>query len=481
MAIVLGLVVPRLFITNYGSDINGLIGTITQIYTYMALLEAGIGQAARNALFKPFQEKDQDEINNVTSIATNYYRKFTLIYAGCVIVISFILPIVLKTNVDRITIFWVSFLEGLSGVVSFYYIETYTIILAVDGKSYINNGILLATKIIGYIIKIIMAVFGLNIILLQFAYFVVNIFKVIVYKAYIKKKYFWLNPNKKNISKNLKDRNSYVITEIASTIFNSTDMIVLSVFISTQIASVYSIYNMIYTNIHLLLNSVYFSVVYVLGKLYHKNLQEYEKAHDAFEMGFLSTVTIFMSVTYVLIIPFVSLYTKGVNDVEYINKSLPILFCLVQILSWSRYVTGNLTGIAGYAKQTSYISIIEAVTNLTLSILLVNFLGIEGVLLATVIALPLKVIWCAFISDKKVMRRSCKKTLFILGTNYLLFASVVFVSRYFSLNIQNYMQFVIWGVVLTICISSLGIMLNIVFNHDSVIFVWKHLIRRLNK
>ena len=75
--IILGLIIPRLFISNYGSDINGLLSTITQIYTYMALLEAGIGQAARNQLFKPFKENDRNEINYIISIARNYYRRFT--------------------------------------------------------------------------------------------------------------------------------------------------------------------------------------------------------------------------------------------------------------------------------------------------------------------------------------------------------------------------------------------------------------------
>lgn len=51
--IILGLIVPRIMITSYGSDKNGLLSTISQIFAYMALLEAGIGQAARNALYKP--------------------------------------------------------------------------------------------------------------------------------------------------------------------------------------------------------------------------------------------------------------------------------------------------------------------------------------------------------------------------------------------------------------------------------------------
>ncbi|MFR6099996.1 MAG: hypothetical protein ACLUIS_08035 [Longibaculum sp.] len=35
--IILGLIIPRLFISNYGSDINGLLSTITQIYTYICV------------------------------------------------------------------------------------------------------------------------------------------------------------------------------------------------------------------------------------------------------------------------------------------------------------------------------------------------------------------------------------------------------------------------------------------------------------
>ena len=49
--LLLGMVFPRVILKNYGSDANGLISTITQIFSYMALLEAGIRQAAKNELF----------------------------------------------------------------------------------------------------------------------------------------------------------------------------------------------------------------------------------------------------------------------------------------------------------------------------------------------------------------------------------------------------------------------------------------------
>ena len=58
--LLLGMVFPRVILKNYGSDANGLISTITQIFSYMALLEAGIRQAAKNELFKCIAKKDEE-------------------------------------------------------------------------------------------------------------------------------------------------------------------------------------------------------------------------------------------------------------------------------------------------------------------------------------------------------------------------------------------------------------------------------------
>lgn len=166
---------------------------------------------------------------------------------------------------------------------------------------------------------------------------------------------------------------------------------------------------MIFSSINVLLNAVNNSLKYILGQTYHENIKKYEVMHDAFTTLFLGAMTILMAVCYVLVNPFMVLYTCGISDINYIYPSLPLLFCLVQILSWSRYVGGNLTGIAGYAKQTSYVSLIEAITNVVFSVIFVHKYGIIGVLFATAIALPLKVVWCIYVSDKKVMHRSYKK------------------------------------------------------------------------
>lgn len=478
IAIILGVIVPRLFITSYGSDINGLLSTITQVFTYMALLEAGIAQAARNLLFKPFQEKDQNGVSEIASIANSYFKRFTLIYGIGVIAIAFILPYVLKTDVDSFTIVLIVLLEGMSGVVSFYFIQTPSIIIGVNGKNYVNNAINLVNKIAGYAVKIVMAAFGLNIVLLQFVFFLVTVAKVFFYQIYFRKHYSWIKFKRTGKEFKLKDRNSYIITEICWTIFSSTDMIVLSTFVSTQLSSVYGIYNMVFANVSLLVNAIYTSINYLLGYSYHESIEKYSHMHDTFNSIFLGLMTVLMAVCYCLTIPFVTLYTHGVTDVNYIYKSLPIMFCLIQLISWSRYVSGNLTGIAGYAKQTSYISLIEAIMNLSLSIIFVYKFGIVGVTLATVIALPIKVVWCTYIADKKVMKRSYWKSISIIGVNFLFFFGVVFLSRFYHPAINSYGQFFMWGLFLTAVFGIVAMTLNFLVNRDCWQVIRRYILKR---
>lgn len=40
VVLICGFIVPKLIITNFGSDVNGLISSITQFLAYISLLES---------------------------------------------------------------------------------------------------------------------------------------------------------------------------------------------------------------------------------------------------------------------------------------------------------------------------------------------------------------------------------------------------------------------------------------------------------
>lgn len=462
--LVLGLVVPRIFISSYGSDVNGLLSTLNQIFTYLALLEAGISQASKMALYKPLRDKKMEDISVVSSVARSYYRKISPYYCVAVVIISVLAPIVIKTEVDALTVFFVVLLEGLSGACSFYFIQTYYVILQADGHGFINDAVNLFYRVFSYAARIILALNGVNIIFLQACYLILTIAKIIIYKSYFKKHYPWIKLDLDTKGKKLPDRNSYIVIEVAWTIFSSTDLIILSTFLSTSASSIYSVYNMVYVGLHSILNAVYNSTNYLLGMKYHENIKSYEATHDLYMSVFLGAMTILMSTTIYLMLPFVNIYTQDVADINYIIKELPIMFCIVQILSWSRYVQGNLTGLSGHAKQTGIVSIVEALVNVVLSLMLVPKYGISGVLFATVIALPIKVIYTTYVSDRLVMKRTFGHSIRIISCNLVFFGINVLLSKYLSLQITDYFGFMCKGALVFIIVSVFGIGVNILGN-----------------
>ncbi|MGI6561538.1 MAG: polysaccharide biosynthesis C-terminal domain-containing protein [Clostridia bacterium] len=464
----LGIVVPWVVIKSYGSDVNGLLNTVTQIFTYMALLEAGIGSATRNALYKPFAEKNKGEISHIASASQSYFRRVSVVYIAGVILLAVVSPYVIISDIDNTTVSLVVLFHGLSGALSFYFIQTKLIILRIEGKGYVINSVTLVHTLISYTLKIVLAYYAIDIVILQISYFLVALIQTFFYSFYFKKHYAWISLKPSKDKSVLKDRNAYVITEIAWTIFSATDLIVLSTFVSTKMASVYSVYNMVFINLSGILNSIFVSTNYILGRTYHENIEKYKTLHDTFNSVYFGAITILMSCCYVLTLPFVSLYTDGVNDINYIYSELPLMFCLVQLISWSRYISGNLTSVAGLAKQTSYVSLVEAIINVFLSVILVRRYGISGVLFATVIALPIKVIYCTYVTERKVLRRSLKKTITILGTNALLFIVVVITSRYIPISINSFGEFILKGALVFVVFSAVGILINYIINPSCI-------------
>ena len=92
------IIILRLFIVNYGSEINGLLSSIRQIYVYLALLEVGIGDASVVALYGPMVKNDHKTANGILAATHYYYRKIGIIYAVSVTATGLIYPVFLNTG-----------------------------------------------------------------------------------------------------------------------------------------------------------------------------------------------------------------------------------------------------------------------------------------------------------------------------------------------------------------------------------------------
>lgn len=479
----LGLILPRLTLVSYGSETNGLVNTITQIFTYVALLEAGIGNAAVNALYKPIVNNDHQTISNVFSAAKSYYRKVTWIYGACVLVLTFFYPLFVDTELSYVTVALVVLLQGMSGVVNFYFTAAYRQLLVADGKYFIVSTIGLIVYVLSSVGKILLMSIGFNIVVLQVWNFVVICLQACALIPIVKKKYPFLKKNNSPDLSVLSERNAFIVHEISGTIFSSTDVFLISVFCNLKLASVYSVYNMVFHSLSNLITTVNNSVDYILGQTYARgDVARYTKVHDVYETVYSAITFSLFTVAYLLVLPFVGLYTRGIDDIPYLDALLPLLFSMIQLLYCSKVVGNRLINISGHAKETQRRSIIEAGLNLGSSLILVNVIGIYGVLCGTIIALLYRVNDVFIYANHKILHRGAfvtyRKMLINLAV-FAVFAVLEHLLHDLLMNCcSNYLYFILLGIIFTGICFILYFFIAIILEKDLRVIVKNKVLRR---
>ncbi len=462
--LIISIVLPRLLIVSFGSDMNGLVSSISQIFTYIALLEAGIGNASLNLLYKNFAKESRDEINVTLSATQTFFRKLTPLYAAAVAVFVFVYPLIAKSEIEPAVIRGIIIIQGLSGIVNFYCTNTLTQLLIADGRNYVISNLNLAQKILSTSLQIVLILTGFDIIAVQLMHFALIVLKAVAVNIYSKKKYPWIKLARKGNTAILEQRGAFAIHEVSNVVFQSTDVFVLSAFCSTALASVYSIYNLVFINLNSFLSLFNKGFDFILGQEYNKDKDSYVLIHDSYEAVYMALVFAAMTVATVLTLPFVTLYTGGVTDINYVDVKLPLLFALIQVLSCCRAVSAKLITISNHAKQTVPNTIIEAVINLVSSLILVQFCGIYGVLLGTIIALLYRTNDIIIYANLKILNRKPFNTYKNVLINFGLFFGFLLLFKIINLSCNSYIELLLHAMWVAVLIFAVYAAAVLIFN-----------------
>ncbi len=474
----IGILLPRFILVSYGSEVNGLFGSINQIFSYVALLEAGIGTASLQALYSPISRNDKNEISEIVVATQNYFRKVTIFYFYCVVALSIALPFVISSSIPKLQIAVVVFLMGLSNVLTFWFTAALKQLMIANGESYFINNISLITTAFNAIAKIVLSLVLANIVWIQLFHLIINLSQILLYLIIFKRKYSWIDFSVNPKTNVLKQRKYFLFHEIAIVVFNSTDTVLLALFCGLSVVSKYNVYNMIFAAFNSLFTTVHNSVSFILGHAYSKNKESYAKLHDTFNTYFLSICFGLITVCYFLILPFVTLYTKGINDIEYYDINLPILFATISLLSVSRKNESFLINLSGHAKKTIPNVTIEVVINLVISIIGVNLFGVYGVLLGTVAALLYRTNDMIIYANKKILGRSIFKGYKSVLINFITFGVFVYFSTKFPLAFNSYFDFVKYGFLMLLIVLPVYLIINSIFSPRSFVSLVKTLTKK---
>ena len=92
VTIISGLILPRLILAKFGSEINGLVSSITQFLSFISLLEGGLGAVALAELYKPISTNNTNKIKEILEECQNFFTKISLIYIVYSIILALVYP-----------------------------------------------------------------------------------------------------------------------------------------------------------------------------------------------------------------------------------------------------------------------------------------------------------------------------------------------------------------------------------------------------
>ena len=416
---VCGLILPRFVLRNFGSEVNGLVASVTQLLSYAILLEGGIGGVMRAALYKPLADDDNAGVSAIFYQIQRTFRKISVVFIFCALALSVCMKFFVDTQYDWFYVFTMVLILSAHTFFSYYVGLPHKLLISADQKLYILQFTQIITTILNLLLCLLVMQLGGGIHMVKLTTMVVFLLNPLVQHLYVKRHYK-LSRNIAPQSDRPIQKRDGVIHHLSYFIHRNTDVVILSLFGSLHTVSVYTVYNTVIFVLEQLLTSISSGISGLVGRLIaRKEIAELNRVVDRYEACNNVLATGVATVCAILILPFVSIYTGGVTDTQYRQPLFAILFIAGSYAFGIRHPFDCVISAAGHYKETKPGAIGEVVVNLALSLALVKPLGLVGVALGTLVAMSFRTIYTVWYLSKHILYRSVWKFFLKLGCNLL--------------------------------------------------------------
>lgn len=476
VAVICGLILPRLILSRFGSSYNGITSSITQFLQVVILLRAGVGGVTRAALYKPLADKNYHEISAIIRATEIFMRKVAAIFAVALVVFASVYPFLVNDEFEWLFAFSLVLIIGISTFVQNYFGITYQMLLQADQCQHVYSVFQIITTVLNTCIAAVLIKAGFSIHIVKLGSALVFSLNPILINIYCKRKYRidkTVKPNQTAI----KQRWDAFSQTVSFFVHNNTDVIVLTCFTNTKEVSVYTVYNYVISNLQNILYNFVNGFGAAFGNMFAKNEKQLmHKNLKIFELIVFGLTSILYSVAGVLIVPFALLYTKGINDVDYSRPIFALLVTIAGSISCFRLPYQTIVEAVGHFKQTRNGAMIEAGLNIVLSVILVIKFGMIGVAIGTLVATIFRTFQYAIYLSKNILTRSIFIFIGHIAINAIIAVLAYFVSCFmFDMNVTTWFEWIILAIKVTLVTVAASAVLHFVFYHKDI----KNLIEKL--
>lgn len=440
--------VNKYFAFYLGVQNLGLMKLFTQLLAYLNLAEIGLASASTYALYKPLSEKNHKQISIVINTITSLYNKIFLFILIIGLLLNPIIQFFIKDKIVDKNIYLYWSLYVISTALSYSFVK-YSILLTADQKFGLVRLIQGGSKIFCQLLQIIVIIKLQSFLIFILLLILDNIIQYVFYKKYYKKYYSYIFKTKikdRSITNNLKNLFWH---KIAGLIVFNTDLILISKFISLEIVGIYASYQMIVQMIGTILGIILNVLRPKIGKFVAENNKiDIFNYWRSLNILFLFISMLFSFCTYKLINNFISLWLGK----QFILPQLTIILILINLfIQCFRGITDIFKDGSGFFDDI-HLPISEAVINFIISIILVRYIGLNGVIIGTIVSNILIIcIAKPILVFKRCFDKDIKDYIKIYG-NYLILTIISLLSCNFILkfiplkNISSCLEWIIQGI-----------------------------------
>ena len=384
---VLQFICRTVFIRILSTEYLGINGLFSNILTILSFAELGMGNAIIFKLYKPIAENDIEKIKTYMKFYQKVYILIGLIISAIGIAIIPFLKYMINDVPDIKENIYVIYILFLANSTIFYFFTYKKSLVISYQKEYIITIINFIVNAIQNIVQIIILLITKSYIL----YLIIQILSVFLdnyisakkadkmYPFIKEKKYQKISKSEeKNIFSDVK---SLVLYKIGTILSSGTDNIIISTFIGVKEVGLLSNYTTITNSILGFLLSFFNGFTASVGNL-NTGKDDGKKESVFYQILLLSFLICgVVSISIILLSnDFINIWLGN----EYIlNFSVCFALGFNIYVEGMRFVNYTFRDTMGLFKKGRLIPLISSICNVILSVILVQFLGMFGVLIAT--------------------------------------------------------------------------------------------------
>ena len=403
VSVICGFILPRLILESFGSDVNGLVNSITQFLGVITLLDLGVGAVVQSALYKPLADNDTNMISKIYVSANKFFRRLAEILLVYVVLLMIFYPMLVNKSFGHMYTALLIAAICISSFAQYYFGIVNSLLLNADQRGYIQYVAQIITLILNTFACYIIIKLGGSIQIVKLTTSLIFLLRPLFLVFYVKKHYS-IDKKITYTEEPIKQKWNGMAQHFASYVLNGTDNIVLTMFSTLGNVSIYSVYNVVIIGVKNALLSVTNGFQSLIGEMLAKKETMKLNAFFGFVEWFLHTgTTLVFGCTGVLIVDFVRVYTYGINDADYIQPLFAVLITIANAGHCLRLPYNILILAAGHYKQTQSNYIIAMILNIVVSIATVKMWGLVGVAIGTLIAMAYQTVWMAKYDSKNII------------------------------------------------------------------------------